>query len=80
MEGKKIPKEINYWKRTIRKMTGFIAVLKMYINLDNNIFDNFNNNWNHLLFCIKIKIEFVKKNQKNGFCTIKNYGKEEKIL
>lgn len=26
MEGKKIPKEINYWKRTIRKMTGFIAV------------------------------------------------------
>ncbi|CAK78159.1 unnamed protein product (macronuclear) [Paramecium tetraurelia] len=27
LQGKKVPKEINYWKRTLRKLTGFVAIL-----------------------------------------------------
>ncbi|CAD8078204.1 unnamed protein product [Paramecium sonneborni] len=27
IQGKKVPKEINYWKRSIRKLTGFVAIL-----------------------------------------------------
>ncbi|CAD8065838.1 unnamed protein product [Paramecium primaurelia] len=27
LQGKKVPKEINYWKRTIRKLTGIVAIL-----------------------------------------------------
>ncbi|CAD8073552.1 unnamed protein product [Paramecium primaurelia] len=27
LQGKKVPKEINYWKRSIRKLTGFVAIL-----------------------------------------------------
>lgn len=62
MEGKKIPKEINYWKRTLRKLTGFIAVFYIFLYLDYYLFNHINYYSNYILFCIKIKKKFIIKN------------------